>query len=158
MSPVDFILESMIDSLRRHVNEPSVLNFKLGNGCVNLRLTLLLLTMLAFTAKLSAPIKCDPLPVLQVDERAIHGSASIDGKPLAFADVRLYSAHKLVRHTTTDAQGGFLLENPPLGRYRLRFKGLGTFDIEVIPPHSMQEGYYSFSRYHGCLDWGFSSD
>jgi hypothetical protein len=140
-------------------------------GSMNLRFTLLMLTFLSCAANLPAQAKCAPLPVLQIFdvrtvlkstvltyERAIQGTASIDGKPLRFADVRLYSGHKLFRHETTNAQGDFLLENLPLGRYRLKFKGLGIFDIEVMPPHTMQQSYYSFSRYHGCLDWGLSSD
>lgn len=138
---------------------------------MNLRFTLLMVMILSCAANLPAQTKCDPLPVLQIDDvrtvlkgnvltykRDVQGNASIDGKPLAFADVRLYSAHKLVRHTTTDAKGEFLLENLPLGPYRLRFKGLGTFDIEVIPPRMMQEAYYGFTRYHGCLSWGANSD
>jgi hypothetical protein len=136
-----------------------------------MRFTLLMLAFLSCAANVTAQTKCDPLPVLQIDgarfvsrggvsryKRVIHGGASIEGKPLAFATVQLYSAHKLFRHTTTDAKGNFLLENPPLGRYRLRFKGLGTFDIEVIPPHTVQEVYYGFTGYHGCLSWGADSD
>jgi hypothetical protein len=140
-------------------------------GSMNLRLTLLVLMFLSCAGNLPAQTKCAPLPVLQIFDvrtvlkgavltydRAIQGTASIDGNPLRFADVRLYSAHKVVRRATTNAQGDFLLENLPLGRYRLWFRGLGAFDIEVIPTHMTQEVYYNFSRYRGCLDWGFSSD
>lgn len=77
-----------------------------------------------------------------------------DGKPLQFAEVRLYSGGKIVQHVSTDEQGRFLLENLSVGRYRLWFKGMGLFTIEVTPPHVMQQAHYGFSSDFGCLGWG----
>jgi hypothetical protein len=91
-------------------------------------------------------------------DRVIDGSAAQEGKPLSFAEVRLYAGAKLIAQMTTDEQGHFLLENLPLGRFRLSFKGLGTFNIQLDPPKLTQQCFYSFGSYHGCLDWGLTSD
>jgi len=130
-------------------------------------LGLLTLALLAATPQLAARTKCEPPPLLRVadvrtvqsggtlrSERAIEGKVTKDGKPLPFAEVRLISGDKLVQHTTTDRQGRFLLENPSLGRYRLWFKGVGAFDVEVTPPHFMQQAFYGFRSDAGCLGWG----
>jgi hypothetical protein len=133
---------------------------------VNARLAIAMLASLVVTARL-AGTKCDPLPTLQISDvrttlightlrkdRVIDGTASKDSEPLPFAEVRLNSGKKLVQRTTTDAQGHFLLESIPLGRYSLSFEGMGSFSIEVTPPRFSQQYYYSFSSVHGCLSWG----
>jgi len=88
----------------------------------------------------------------------MEGSATKDGRPLGLAQVRLYAAGKLIRNTTTDKEGHFTLLNLPLGHYRLMFKGLGSFDVEVAPPLILQNFFYGFGRSHGCLDWGADSN
>ena len=126
---------------------------------------------LAAAALVAAGPKCDPLAVLQISDvritvvgdsvrtdRVIDGTVLKEGQPLKFAAVGLYSGRKVVRQTTTDAQGHFLLENLPLGRYTLAFKGLGSFPIEVTPPRIPQQFFYGFGSLHGCLSWGFSTD
>jgi hypothetical protein len=120
---------------------------------------------------LATQTKCSPLPTLQISdvrtvrtgdtltsERVIDGTAFNDGKPLQFAEVRLYLGNKFVYHTITDEQGNLLLENLSVRRYQLLIKGMGTFDVEVTPPRIAQQSHYVFSSNHGCLDWGFSSD
>jgi hypothetical protein len=87
-------------------------------------------------------------------DRVIDGKALKDGKPLQFAEVRLYSGGKIVQRSGTDEQGRFLLENLSEGRYRLWFKGMGVFTIEVTPTHMTQQAQYGFSSDHGCLGWG----
>jgi Carboxypeptidase regulatory-like domain len=126
---------------------------------------------LAAAALVAAGPKCDPLPVLQISDvritvvgdslrtdRVIDGTVHKEGQPLKFAAVGLYSGRQVVRQTTTDAQGHFLLENLPLGRYTLAFKGLGSFPIEVTPPRTAQQFFYGFGTFHGCLDWGMNTD
>jgi hypothetical protein len=134
---------------------------------MNARLAVAMLASLVVTVRLGAGTKCDPLPTLQISDvrttligdtlrkdRVIDGTASKDSEPLRFAQVRLSSGKKLVQRTTTDAQGHFLLENLPLGRYTLSFEGVGIFTIEVTPPRFSQQFYYNFSSLHGCLSWG----
>jgi hypothetical protein len=126
---------------------------------------------LAAAALVEAGPKCDPLPVLQIfdvrttvvgdsvkTDRVIDGTATKDFEPLRFVLVRLYAGKKVVRQSTTDAQGHFVLENLPLGRYTLSFQIMGNFRIEVTPPRFPQQDFYEFSSIHGCLGWGFNSD
>ena len=126
---------------------------------------------LVVAAQVAARPKCDPLPVLQIDDvrttvvgdsvstdRVIDGTVLKEGQPLRFVAVRLYSGRRVVRQTMTDAQGHFLLENLPLGRYALSFQLLGRFQIDVTPPHLSQQAFYGFSSFHGCLSWGMNTD
>jgi hypothetical protein len=91
-------------------------------------------------------------------DRVIDGTASEDGQPLRLAAVRLYSGQKLVRQSTTDGHGHFLLENLSIGHYGLSFRGLGVFDIQIVRPHIVQQVFYFFSSDKGCLSWGFNTD
>jgi hypothetical protein len=131
----------------------------------------LLLALLAITAPSAAQSKCSPPPTVEVHggqtvlkgdvlvwQRSIEGTAIKDEGPLQHANVRLYSGNKLVGHTATDKEGHFLLKDLSLGHYRLSFKGLGAFEIDLLPPHMAQQEYYTFSRYHGCLSVSFSAD
>jgi hypothetical protein len=122
-------------------------------------------------------IKCDPLPTMKINDaritrvgntwkvnRVIEGTASKDSEPLQFAKVELYSGEvprhsvdDVFRHTMTDFQGYFLLENLPEGRYTLRFEGMGSFQIEVTARIS-QQAHYGFSSNRGCLSWGANKD
>lgn len=133
------------------------------------RLALLILAALAPAfpvAAQTAQTKCSSPPTVRVfdvrvtraddtlrSDRVIDGKASKDGRPLQFAQVRLYFGGKIVQHVSTDEQGRFLVENLSVGRYRLWFKGMGTFKIAVTPPRMMQQAHYGFSSDHGCLDW-----
>ena len=138
---------------------------------MTIRIAASALFSLVVAAHVAAGPKCDPLPILQIDDvrttiegdsvrtdRVIDGTVLKEGQPLRFIAVRLYSARKVVRQTTTDAQGHFLLENLPLGRYALSFQGLGRFQIEVTPPHLSQQAFYGFGSLHGCLSWGMNTD
>jgi hypothetical protein len=138
---------------------------------MNSSLAVAVLASLVVTARLPAGTKCDPLPILQISDvrttligdtlkkdRVIDGTASKDSEPLRFVEVRLNSGKKLVQRTTTDAQGHFLLDKLPLGRYTLSFEGLGSFRIEVTPPRFSQQFYYNFSSRQGCLSWGETSN
>ena len=131
----------------------------------------LVLALLATTAQLAVRAKCPPPATVQIHdgrtvrkgdalvwERSIEGTAIKDEGPLQHADVRLYSGNKLVRHTAADERGHFLLKDLSLGHYRLTFKGLGAFEIDLVPPHIPQQEYYTFSNYHGCLSVSFSAD
>jgi hypothetical protein len=133
--------------------------------------TATMLLFLAVTVHWARAANCDPLPVVPIagvrttlvgdhvrTDRVLDGTASIEELPLVFAEVRLYSGKKLVQVTATDAQGHFLLEDLPLGRYTLTLENLGSFRIEVTRRHFPQQVYYGFSKYHGCLGWGADSD
>lgn len=133
------------------------------------RFAILVLAALAwaFSAAQTAQTKCSSPPTVRVSDvrvtragdtlrsdRVIDGKALKDGKPLQFAEVRLYSGQKILQRASTDEQGRFLLENLSMGRYRLWFEGMGAFTIEVTPPHIMRQAHYGFSSDHVCLDWG----
>jgi hypothetical protein len=130
----------------------------------------IILTLFALRP-LAAQPACAPLPTLLVQgvhsvkngdtltfDRAIEGVATKDGKPLALAQVRLYSAGKLIRRVTTDKQGHFTLDNLSLRRYRLSFEGLGSFAVEVKPPKFVQQFSYGFGSINGCPSWGADSN
>jgi hypothetical protein len=137
-----------------------------------MRFSSLLFALLATTAQLAARTECPSPATVHIYggrtalkghalgwERSIEGTAIKDEGPLRHADVRLYAGNKLVRHTATDERGHFLLKDLSLGHYRLSFKGLGAFEIDLLPPQMPQlEYYYTFSNYHGCLSVGFSAD
>jgi hypothetical protein len=136
-----------------------------------MKLPLLLSALLTLTAPAVAQTRCPRPPtltmfdvhtVLEGDklraDRVIEGTASKDGQPLRLAAVRLYSGQKLVRQTTTDGRGHFLLENLSMGHYRLSFRGLGVFDIKIVRPQVVQQGFYFFTSDKGCLSWGFTTD
>lgn len=136
-----------------------------------MRFSSLLLALLTTTGQLAARTECPQPATVQIYggramrkgdalvwERSIEGTANTGEGQLRHADVRLYSGYKLVRHTATDERGHFLLKDLSLGNYRLSFKGLGAFAIDLLPPHIPQQEYYTFSNYHGCLSVGFSAD
>ncbi|MGA8212002.1 MAG: carboxypeptidase-like regulatory domain-containing protein [Candidatus Sulfotelmatobacter sp.] len=138
---------------------------------MNLRSALSLSMLIAVPTFLAAQHKCtQSAPITISDshtlirgtrglaERVIEGDAFKDYSPLQFADVRLYSGNKLVKSTRTDAHGHFLLESIPIGRYRLSFGHMGTFDVNLTAPHFTQQFHYDFESNHGCLDWGADSD
>ena len=133
---------------------------------------LVLSVLLVTTLALGADKKCAPPPAITIydvpaavgyaigdlttlsAERMVDGGAFKDDEPLQFADVRLYSGSRLVHSTKTDSHGYFQLRAPRVGSYTLVFKAMGTFKVEVLPPHITQHSQRSFSSNHGCLSWG----
>jgi hypothetical protein len=135
------------------------------------RFSLLAFVCFVVSAPLASQPKCSAPPAVVVfdvravrnndtlvGDRAIEGSASKEGRPLDLTQVRLYSDGKLVRSAVTDKRGHFLLANLPVGHFRLTFRGLGAFDVEVLPPHMAQQAFYGFSRTGGCLSWGMDTN
>jgi len=107
--------------------------------------------------------KCEQPPALTIfdrlsGERIVDGTAFKDGQPLQFANVHLYSTRRVVLKAKTDSQGHFLLRGVPTGSYRLAFKGMGKFKVDVVPPRTQQGFFYRFDSIHGCLSWGFNTN
>jgi hypothetical protein len=106
---------------------------------------------------------CSPPPALVVHgDFVIEGAAYTGEQPLRFAQVSLYSRHKLVRRVATDAESRFTIVHLSPGIYRLYIQRLGSFDIKVATTaveNLKQRRYYNFGRStNGCLHWGFSTN
>jgi hypothetical protein len=104
---------------------------------------------------------CSPPPTLIVDDYVIEGSAMNGEELLRSTPVSLYSRGKLVRRVVTDREARFTLDNLSRSDYRLSIQGLGSFNLKVVvtavePAH--QRRYYGFSKWKGCLNWGFSTN
>jgi hypothetical protein len=106
---------------------------------------------------------CSAPPALVVDgDFVIEGTAYTGEEPLRFAQISLYSRHKLMRRVATDAESRFTIDHLSPGIYRLYIQRLGSFDVTVATTaveNLKQRRYYNFGRStNGCLHWGFSTN
>lgn len=81
-----------------------------------------------------------------------------DNEPLQLADVQLYSNRRIVLTTKTDSHGHFVLRGIRPGNYKLAFKGMGEFEVDVVQPQIGQGFFYRFSSDYGCLGVGFTTN
>jgi hypothetical protein len=134
-----------------------------------MKVYLVVLFLLVTIPLVAAEQKCEQPPALTIfdrlragtglsGERMVDGTAFKDEQPLQFANVHLSSNRRVVLKAKTDSQGHFLLRGIRPGSYRLAFKGMGKFKVDVVPPRTQQAFFYTFSSNHGCLSWGFNTN